>query len=91
MRIPEAIQRELDKCETTWEIRDGKKHRQVWVAGKFVGIFATNAKKSTTAGRGAKGLCSAIQKAAREALDGSVLPNHRVCPGHALTEERNTL
>ncbi len=68
-RIPKIIKDELDKCPFPWEIVNGKKHQRVFIAGKFVAVFAQNATKDDTAGRGGLAARASIRRAIRELSD----------------------
>jgi len=65
MRTPESIQRALDECGVPYEIVAGKKHQKIFIGGKLIGIFARNARKSDTAGKGGLAVATAIRRAAR--------------------------
>jgi hypothetical protein len=67
MKVPDIIQQALDECPLPWEIIPGKKHQQVFISGKLVGVFPLNAKKGSQGGKGGLNVRAAIKRAIREA------------------------
>lgn len=66
MKLPREIESALEASGLPWELAHGKKHIQVRLAGRFVGILPKTGKFSDGDRRPTLNIAAQIKRAARE-------------------------
>lgn len=66
MKIPREIEVALEGAGLPWELVDGKKHTQVRLSGRFVGILPKNGKFVGNDRRATLNIAAQIKRAAKE-------------------------
>ena len=63
-RLPKAILQEIG--DLPWELRNGRKHRHLYVAGLFVGVVSNGTKAWEETGRDVQNMRANIRRTLRD-------------------------